>query len=115
MICTTVTIACLPTLYHILAGLNSGLMNTRLPDEVELRSPTKYISQSADSRSESRRGDRPEYFRGGDPAQYGAVRTNITTMGRRQSSDSGKGSTRQLTRVMKTVDITVEVEGGERR
>ncbi|PKY05635.1 hypothetical protein P168DRAFT_325974 [Aspergillus campestris IBT 28561] len=114
MICTTVTIACLPTLYHILAGLNSGLMNTRLPDEVELRSPTKYISQSADSHSESRRGDRPEYFRGGDPAQYAAVRTNITTMGRRQSSDSGKGSTRQLTRVMKTVDITVEVEGGER-
>ncbi|EHA20939.1 hypothetical protein ASPNIDRAFT_194546, partial [Aspergillus niger ATCC 1015] len=37
MTCSTVTIVCLPTLYHIFAGLHSGLITTRLPDEVELK------------------------------------------------------------------------------
>ncbi|PYH87819.1 hypothetical protein BO71DRAFT_392753 [Aspergillus ellipticus CBS 707.79] len=55
MVCTSVTIACLPTLYHIFAGLHSGLLTTQLPDETELKHPngSSSLSQYAVSRRKS--------------------------------------------------------------
>ncbi|KAL4993813.1 hypothetical protein BDV10DRAFT_178165 [Aspergillus recurvatus] len=77
MMLTSVTIACVPTLYHIFAGLHSGLITTQiqLPDGVELsrtgtgkyaRSKTSaYINQTSTGGSGSRsRGRSRERDRG---------------------------------------------------
>jgi hypothetical protein len=157
MMLTSVIIACVPTLYHIFAGLHSGLITTQiqLPDGVELsrtgtnkftRSKTSaYISQTSSaggsgSRSRGRSKERGS-GRGSrglrrdsslfDPrAADAAVVTEISatnagnetqsggTMMRPSSSSEGTESTRRLTQevmgkqqgVMRTVDITVEVE-----
>ncbi|RDW72596.1 uncharacterized protein DSM5745_07768 [Aspergillus mulundensis] len=161
MMLTSVTIACVPTLYHIFAGLHSGLITTQiqLPDSHELSrtgtgkyAKTKtsaYINQTSSSgdwaggsgnrtrgRSREREQDRG---RGNgrarrdsslfDPRNVDtAVVTEITTtnhnhnetqgaMMRSSSSSEGTESTRRLTQeamgkqgVMRTVDITVEIE-----
>ncbi|KAL4758597.1 uncharacterized protein BDW70DRAFT_141310 [Aspergillus foveolatus] len=157
MMLTSVIIACVPTLYHIFAGLHSGLITTQiqLPDGVELsrtgtgkfaRSKTSaYISQTSSaggsgSRSRGRSKERGS-GRGSrglrrdsslfDPrAANAAVVTEISAtnvgnetqsggrMMRRSSSSEWTESTRRLTQevmgkqqgVMRTVDITVEVE-----
>ncbi|KAI9042716.1 uncharacterized protein KD926_005044 [Aspergillus affinis] len=132
MMCATITIACLPTLYHIFAGLHSGLITTRLPDEVELSHPKgSYINQSTISGGRAREG-----YTGSKHRSYldtrsfrntnSAVITDISTSGHldrngqetmwRSSASESTESTRQLTvevrpdGVLKTVDITVEVE-----
>ncbi|KAL4977898.1 hypothetical protein BDW66DRAFT_26820 [Aspergillus desertorum] len=157
MMLTSVTVACVPTLYHIFAGLNSGLITTQiqLPGGVELsrtgtgkyaRSKTRgYINQTSStggsgsrSRGRSRERDRGRGTRGPrrdsslfDPRTAdAAVVTEISTtnngsemqgggaMTRSSSSSEGTESTRRLTQevmgkqqgVMRTVDITVEVE-----
>ncbi|CBF78153.1 hypothetical protein AN8727.2 [Aspergillus nidulans FGSC A4] len=149
--------SCVPTLYHIFAGLHSGLITTQiqLPDGVELsrtgtgkfaRSKTSaYISQTSSaggsgSRSRGRskergsgrssRGLRRDSSLFDPRAANAAVVTEISatnvgnetqsggTMIRRSSSSEGTESTRRLTQevmgkqqgVMRTVDITVEVE-----
>ncbi|KAL6239537.1 hypothetical protein BDW75DRAFT_227166 [Aspergillus navahoensis] len=155
--------ACVSTLYHIFAGLHSGLITTQiqLPDSVELsRTGTSkyarskasaYINQTSStggsgsrSRGRSRERDRGRGNRGPrrdsslfDPRNADAtVVTEISTtntgnemqaagtMMRCSSSSEGTESTRRLTQevmgkqqgVMRTVDITVEVEHqGEKR
>ncbi|KAL4868414.1 hypothetical protein BDV12DRAFT_169694 [Aspergillus spectabilis] len=133
MMLTTVVIACVPTLYHIFAGLHSGLTTTQIPDGIGVElSKTKasgYINQTSSS------GGSLSYSRSrGRPRKNGrslfdphAVETTIITevssfqdpsqnVGDRQSSSSeGTESTRHLTQegkggVLRTVDITVEVE-----
>ncbi|KAF9895272.1 hypothetical protein FE257_000175 [Aspergillus nanangensis] len=132
MMCVTVTIACMPTLYHIFAGLNSGLITTRLPDEVELREPkgSAYIYPATGSGSRPGEKKRGSFY--ADMARFGnigsSVVTDITTSryknaesGRRSSTSESTGSTRHLTQetnqdgVLKTVDITVQVEDGNPR
>lgn len=131
MMCTTVAIACMPTLYHIFAGLNSGLITTRLPEEVELShgKGSGYMNQSGvtasrmtDAVREKKRGSfYPDMARFGNIGA--SVVTDISTSrykntgAMRPSSASGStGSTRHLTQeinqdgVLKTVNITVEVE-----
>lgn len=134
MMCTTVAIACMPTLYHIFAGLNSGLINTRLPEEVELShgKGSGYINQSGAMGSRTTDAVREKkcgsFYT--DMARFGnlgsSVVTDISTAryknagAMRPSSASGStGSTRHLTQetnqdgVLKTVNITVQVEEDE--
>lgn len=147
---TSIIIACVPTLYHIFAGLHSGLTTTQIPDGVELnRTKTSasaiasaYINQTSSSsgsksRSRGRSRDRDGRRRRESlfsPADS-AVVTEISSLpnsrnhnrsrngdygGRRSSSSDGNESTRYLTQegkqggVMRTVDITVEVEEDHR-
>lgn len=120
---TNLIVACLPTLYHIFAGLHSGLITTRLPDNVELstrRKGSSYGKQTALS-AEKRRSIYTGFaFGNGDSV----VTTNVRTDSRdrrlsRIPSDDSEGtsaSTKQLTMesrrdgVLKTVDIHVHVE-----
>ncbi|OQE07278.1 hypothetical protein PENVUL_c014G03190 [Penicillium vulpinum] len=137
MMLTTVVIACIPTLYHIFAGLHSGLTTTQIPNGVGLElSRTKvsgYINQSSSgashshSRSQSRgrpRKNGPSTFDGWG-GETGVI-TEVSSgrdpnqnneVGRRSSSSEGTESTRHLTQelqgkgaVLRTVDVTVEVE-----
>ncbi|KAL2811255.1 hypothetical protein BJX63DRAFT_444282 [Aspergillus granulosus] len=133
MMLTTVIIACVPTLYHIFAGLHSGLTTTQIPDGIGLELPqTKvsgYINQSSSgasgshSRSRSRGRSRKNgrsMFNGRDTS--GVVITEVSTGGelgrgegdRQSSSSEGAESTRHLTQgkggVLRTVDVTVSVE-----
>ncbi|KAF4166926.1 hypothetical protein CNMCM6936_005835 [Aspergillus lentulus] len=120
---TNLIVACLPTLYHIFAGLHSGLITTRLPDNVELstrRKGSSYGKQTPLS-AEKRRSIYTGFaFGNGDSV----VTTNVRTdSGERRlsriPSDDSEGtsaSTKQLTMesrrdgVLKTVDIHVHVE-----
>ncbi|GFF43323.1 hypothetical protein IFM58399_06908 [Aspergillus lentulus] len=120
---TNLIVACLPTLYHIFAGLHSGLITTRLPDNVELstrRKGSSYGKQTPLS-AEKRRSIYTGFaFGNGDSV----VTTNVRTDSRdrrlsRIPSDDSEGtsaSTKQLTMesrrdgVLKTVDIHVHVE-----
>ncbi|GIK04372.1 hypothetical protein Aspvir_008453 [Aspergillus viridinutans] len=120
---TNLIVACLPTLYHIFAGLHSGLITTRLPDNVELstrRKGSSYGKQTPLS-AEKRRSIYTGFaFGNGDSV----VTTNVRTDSRegrlsRIPSDDSQGtsaSTKQLTMesrrdgVLKTVDIHVHVE-----
>lgn len=129
---TSIIIACVPTLYHIFAGLHSGLTTTQIPDGVELsRTKTSaYINQTSSSGGSKSRG-RSRDRRRESPfnPEDSAVITEISSLpnrahnrsrngdyGRRSSSSDGNESTRHLTMegkqggVMRTVDITVEVE-----
>ncbi|CEJ55386.1 hypothetical protein PMG11_01648 [Penicillium brasilianum] len=137
MMLTTVIIACVPTLYHIFAGLHSGLTTTQIPDAIGLELPrTKasgYINPSSSwpsqshsqsqSRGRSRMSGRPMFdvWRG-----QTAVITEVSSgrdlnqkddAARRSSSSDGTESTRHLTQdaqgkgsVLRTVDVTVEIE-----
>lgn len=134
---TAVIIACVPTLYHILAGLHSGLTTTQIPDGIGLEPPqTKtsgYINQSSSgaSQSHSRSWSRECSRKNGQSMFDGwggetGVVTEVSSgpdlnqndEGDRQSGSSeGTESTRHLTQenqgkrsVLRTVDITVEVE-----
>ncbi|KAK1140015.1 hypothetical protein N8T08_010924 [Aspergillus melleus] len=135
MMCVTITVACLPTLYHIFAGLHSGLITTRLPDEVELSHPkgSAYINQSTISGSRAREN---YIYTGSKHRSFldvrnlrntnSAIITDISTSGHqerngqdtmwRPSASESTESTRHLTEerrpdgVFKTVDFTVEVE-----
>ncbi|KAB8223900.1 hypothetical protein BDV33DRAFT_199945 [Aspergillus novoparasiticus] len=138
MMLTAVVTACVPTLYHIFAGLHSGLTTTQIPDGIDLDLPrTKasgYINQSSSgasqshSRSRSHGRSRKEgrsMFDGRDTD--GMVITEVSTglnLGRderdRQSNSSeGAESTRHLTQgnggVLRTVDVTVSVEKEDHR
>jgi hypothetical protein len=141
---TAVVAACVPTLYHIFAGLHSGLTTTQIPDGIGLELPqTKasgYINQSSSgasqsqsqshsrSRERSRRNGRSMFDGwGGETRVVTEVSSgrdaNQNDEGDRQSSSSeGTESTRHLTQenqgkgaVLRTVDITVEVEEPYRR
>jgi hypothetical protein len=137
MMLTSVIIACVPTLYHIFAGLHSGLTTTQIPEEVGLERPqTKvsgYINQSSTGSSQRHsqlqsggrsREDRRTMFDG-----WGGETGVITEVSsgrdphqnhegdRESSSSEGAESTRKLTQerqgkgaVLKTVDVTVEIE-----
>lgn len=135
---TTVIIACVPTLYHIFAGLHSGLTTTQIPDAIGLeRQRTKasgYINQSSSgasqshsrsrtqSRGRSRTGRSMFDGWGGETRLITEVSTgrylNQNNDGSRESSSSeGTESTRHLTQelqgkgaVLRTVDVTVQVE-----
>lgn len=127
----SVIIACIPTLYHIFAGLHSGLTTTQIPDEIGLELPqTKgsgYINQfsSGGSQSHSRsRNNRRSMFDGwgGQTGVFTEVSSgrdpNQNDVGvRRSNSSEGTESTRHLTQelqrkgtVLRTVNVTVEVE-----
>lgn len=130
MMSTTVAIACMPTLYHIFAGLHSGLITTRLPDEVELSHPKSsgYINQSTVMGSKTgevvREKKRGSFY--ADISRFGnvgsSVVTDITTsrhknaISRKSSGSESTGSRRHLTQdttqdgVLKTVNIKVEIE-----
>ncbi|RDK38695.1 hypothetical protein M752DRAFT_257027 [Aspergillus phoenicis ATCC 13157] len=108
MTCSTVTIVCLPTLYHIFAGLHSGLITTRLPDEVELKHNYPYGQNSTLGSHESK---------GKRPTELATIDSVVTA--KRKSTikrSSLSDSTKRLTDgdkgggVLMTVDITVEVE-----
>lgn len=135
---TTVIIACVPTLYHIFAGLHSGLTTTQIPDAIGLERPrTKasgYINQSSSGASQSHSRSRTQ-SRGrsrtgrsmfdGWGGETGVI-TEVSTGrdlnqngegGRESSSSEGTESTRHLTQelqgkgaVLRTVDVTVQVE-----
>ncbi|OQE47079.1 hypothetical protein PENCOP_c001G01312 [Penicillium coprophilum] len=112
MMLTTVTIACVPTLYHIFAGLHSGLSTIEIPEGLELpqTKSSGYINQSSSaasqshSRSESRgrpRKNGRSMFDGWG-GQTGVVTEvssgdNQNNEGRRSSSSEGNESTRHLT------------------
>ncbi|PIG85028.1 integral membrane protein [Aspergillus arachidicola] len=57
MMLTAVIIACVPTLYHIFAGLHSGLTTTQIPNGIGLElpqtKPSGYINQSSSGASQS--------------------------------------------------------------
>lgn len=137
MMLTTIVIACVPTLYHIFAGLHSGLTTTQIPDGVGLELPrTKasgYINQSSSeaSQSQSRSRSRGRPSRNGRSMfdEWGGDNRVITQVssgldpnqnnegGRRSGSSDGTESTRRLTHdlqgkgsVLRTVDVTVEIE-----
>ncbi|KAF7594392.1 hypothetical protein BBP40_009373 [Aspergillus hancockii] len=127
MMCVSITIACLPTLYHIFAGLHSGLITTRLPDEVELRHGKRsaYINSSTVSGSGTGQGVREKQRRStyANNARFGNIGSSVATdavishynnggSGRKSSSESTRHLTQASKRdgVLKTVDITVEVE-----
>ncbi|KAL4883382.1 hypothetical protein BJY04DRAFT_25242 [Aspergillus karnatakaensis] len=122
MMLTTVIIACVPTLYHIFAGLHSGLTTTQIPDRIGVElSGSKmkgsgYINQSSVSegsrgggrsqsgsqlgRGRSRKGGRSPF----DPRGLDTgVVTEVSTRERRvegdreSSSSEGAESTRHLT------------------
>ncbi|KAL2835864.1 hypothetical protein BJY01DRAFT_238543 [Aspergillus pseudoustus] len=137
MTLTTVIIACIPTIYHIFAGLHSGLTTTQIPDEIGLELPqTKasgYINQSSSaasqshSRSQSRGRSKNKKGRSmfdGRDANAGVI-TEVSSGGdlgrgegdRQSGSTEGAESTRHLTQetqgqggVLKTVDVTMSVE-----
>ncbi|KJK64107.1 hypothetical protein P875_00138546 [Aspergillus parasiticus SU-1] len=133
MMLTAVIIACVPTLYHIFAGLHSGLTTTQIPDGIGLELPqTKasgYINQSSSGESQSHSRSRSHgrsrkkgrsMFDGRDTD--GVVITEVSTgrnLGRdegdRQSSSSeGAESMRHLTQgnggVLRTVDVTINAD-----
>ncbi|KAE8138693.1 hypothetical protein BDV38DRAFT_281990 [Aspergillus pseudotamarii] len=136
MMLTTVIIACVPTLYHIFAGLHSGLTTTQISDGIGLELPqTKasgYMHQSSSgaSQSHSRSRSRGRSRKNGRSMFDGRntdllVTTEVTTGGdldrgepeRQSSSSEGAESTRHLTHdmegkggVLRTVDVTVSVE-----
>ncbi|OQE29407.1 hypothetical protein PENSTE_c002G08450 [Penicillium steckii] len=137
MMLTTIVIACVPTLYHIFAGLHSGLTTTQIPDGVGLELPqTKasgYINQSSSeaSQSQPRSRSRGRPSRNGRSMfdEWGGDNRVITQVssgldpnqniegGRRSGSSDGTESTRRLTHdlqgkgsVLRTVDVTVEIE-----
>ncbi|KAJ5915494.1 hypothetical protein N7466_011427 [Penicillium verhagenii] len=139
MMLTTVAIACVPTLYHIFAGLHSGLTTTQIPDGIGLElPPTKasgYINQSSSgvsqSNSKSQSQSRERIKRNGRSIFNGwgseiGVITEVSSGqdlnqngegGRQSSSSEGAESTRRLTHelqgkaaVLRTVDVTVEIE-----
>ncbi|KAL4917738.1 hypothetical protein BDW62DRAFT_201525 [Aspergillus aurantiobrunneus] len=146
MMLTAVTTACVPTLYHIFAGLHSGLTTTQIPDAVggvglglELsRTRTKtsgYMDQTSSSasksrgRSRERRRGRDSLFTpvGGDVAvvteissdayrresnsESGSEGTESTRGLTQEGKGKGKGKGKAMQGVMRTVDITVQVEG----
>ncbi|OJZ90132.1 hypothetical protein ASPFODRAFT_205068 [Aspergillus luchuensis CBS 106.47] len=108
MTCSTVTIVCLPTLYHIFAGLHSGLITTRLPDEVELKHTHPYGHNSTLGSHGSK---------GKGPTEL-ATTDSVVSVKRKSTikRSSFSDSTKRLTDgekgggVLMTVDITVEVE-----
>jgi hypothetical protein len=121
---TNLIVACLPTLYHIFAGLHSGLITTRLPDNVELstrRKGSSYGKQTPLS-AEKRRSIYTGFgFGHGDSVVTTNVRTENSRdarLSRIPSGDSAgtSASTKHLTvesrrdGVLKTVDIHVHVE-----
>ena len=117
MMCVTVIIACLPTLYHIFAGFHSGLLTTRLPDEVELGHPDRSVYHT---------GRRTKCSFYTDTARLSnmtpSVVTDITSSRRnRERASESTESLGRLTRlstregVLRTVDITVEVQEQVRR
>ena len=108
MICTTVTIACLPTLYHIFAGLHSGLITTRLPDEVELKHPYLYGRQSTVKSTRSNK----KALTGLGTIDSPIARNRNSVIRRSSMSDSVRRLTEENkgNGVLMTVDITVEVE-----
>ncbi|KNG82192.1 hypothetical protein ANOM_008461 [Aspergillus nomiae NRRL 13137] len=117
MMCVSVTIACLPTLYHIFAGFHSGLLTTRLPDEVELGHPDRSVYDT---------GRRTKCSFYTDTARLSnmtpSVVTDITSSRRnRERASESTESLERLTRVstregvLRTVDITVEVQEQVRR
>ncbi|KAK9550490.1 hypothetical protein V6Z88_007467 [Aspergillus fumigatus] len=116
---TNLIVACLPTLYHIFAGLHSGLITTRLPDNVELSTRRKGSTYGKQTPlSTEKRGS--IYTGNGDSVVTTNVRTDSREgrLSRILSDDSGgtSASTKQLTMesrrdgVLKTVDIHVHVE-----
>ncbi|KAF5856167.1 hypothetical protein ETB97_007798 [Aspergillus alliaceus] len=133
---TAVIIACVPTLYHIFAGLHSGLNITQIPDGIGLELPqTKasgYINQSSSgaSQSHSRSRSRGRSRKNGRSMFDGrdtdvVVITEVSTggdQGNRQSSSSeGAESTRHLTQdlqgkggVLRAVDIEKVIYRGSR-
>ncbi|KAJ5834323.1 hypothetical protein N7447_000349 [Penicillium robsamsonii] len=134
MMLTAIIVACVPTLYHIFAGLHSGLTTTQIPDALELPQTkgSGYVNQSssAASRSHSRsqsRGRQRKHGRlmfDGWGGQTGVITevssgldANQNNEGRQSSSSEGAESTRHLTHdlqgkggVLRTVDVTVQVE-----
>ncbi|KAJ5481874.1 hypothetical protein N7475_000686 [Penicillium sp. IBT 31633x] len=137
MMLTTVIIACVPTLYHIFAGLHSGLTTTQIPEGIGLELPqTKvsgYINQSSNgasqdhsqsqSHEQSRKNERSMFdgWGGGTgvitEVSSGQVPNQIYEGNRRSSSSEGTESTRKLTQerqekgtVLRTIDVTVEIE-----
>ncbi|KAJ5385293.1 hypothetical protein N7517_003204 [Penicillium concentricum] len=133
MMLTTIIVACVPTLYHIFAGLHSGLTTAQIPDGLELpqTKASGYINQSssAASQSHSRSQSRGRQKKNGRSmfdgwgGQIGVVTEvssgdpNQNNEGRQSSSSEGAESTRHLTQdlqgkggVLRTVDVTVEVE-----
>ncbi|KAF7592299.1 hypothetical protein BBP40_000430 [Aspergillus hancockii] len=128
MMCVTVTIACLPILYHIFAGFHSGLSTTRPPDEVELMRNT-YKSQSGRKTRDNEKGKKRDIYT--DTSRFSNMASSVIIdissaggngdiVGRSSTSESTE-SMRHLTRastregVLKTVDITVEVQEEPRR
>ncbi|KAE8321601.1 hypothetical protein BDV39DRAFT_11011 [Aspergillus sergii] len=138
MMLTTVIIACVPTLYHIFAGLHSGLTTTQIPDGIGLElpqtKPSGYINQSSSGASQShscsrshgrsrKKGRSMLDGRDTDAVVITEVSTGVN-LGRderdRQSSSSeGAESTRHLTQgnggVLRTVDVTVSIEKQDHR
>lgn len=136
MMLTTIVIACVPTLYHIFAGLHSGLTTTQIPDGIGLELPqTKlsgYINQSSSeashhgSRLQSRGWSKKNGWSmfdgwGGETGVITEVSSgqdpNQNESGRQSSTSLGTESTRHLTQehqgkggVLRTVDVRVEVE-----
>ncbi|KXG51261.1 uncharacterized protein PGRI_095220 [Penicillium griseofulvum] len=133
MMLTAIVIACVPTLYHIFAGLHSGLNTTQISDGNGLELPqTKgsggWVNQSSSGASHSNsrprsRGRSKTMFDGwggqtGVVTQVSSGRdTNQNDGGRQSSSSEGTESTRHLTQdlqgkgaVLRTVDVTVEIE-----
>ncbi|CAI7631847.1 unnamed protein product [Penicillium manginii] len=144
MMLTSVIIACVPTLYHIFAGLHSGLTSTEIPDAIGLEGPrtkgSAYVNQSWSGGSQSQSQSRSRSRSRGKPRKNGRsmfdgwggenrVITEVSTgqdknrndHGRRESGSSdGTESTRHLTQdhhgagtVLRTVDVTVEIEEQE--
>ncbi|KAJ5773968.1 hypothetical protein N7457_008864 [Penicillium paradoxum] len=136
MMLTTIIIACVPTLYHIFAGLHSGLTTTQIPDRIGLELPqtkiSSYINQSSSEASQShsrsrshgppKKNDRPMFDGwGGDTGVVTQVtsgrKLNQNEDRRESGSSEGAESTRHLTQdiqgkgaVLRTVDVTVEFE-----
>jgi hypothetical protein len=136
MMLTAVLVACVPTLYHIFAGLNSGLTTTQIPDgnghELPQTKASGSVNQSYSgtgqshlrSRSRERSSKNGRSMFDGWGGGTGVVtrvscrEPNQNDEGDRKSNSSeGTESTRHLTQglqgrgtVLRTVDITVEVE-----
>ncbi|KAE8409852.1 hypothetical protein BDV37DRAFT_267498 [Aspergillus pseudonomiae] len=127
MMLTAVIAACVPTLYHIFAGLHSGLTTTQIPNGIDLELPQTKASGQSQSRPRSRgrwRKNGRSMFDGRDTD--GVVITEVSTGGdqgdRQSSSSEGAESTRHLTQdlqgkegVLRTVDVTVSVEKQDHR
>jgi hypothetical protein len=126
MMLTTVVIACVPTLYHIFAGLHSGLTTTQIPEGIGIELPqTKlsgYINQSSSGANQSHsrlqsRGWLKSETGVITEVSSGQVPNQNYEGGRQSDSSEGAESTRHLTQehqgkggVLRTVDVTVEVE-----